>query len=80
MDKVIHAHKLLNFLMDTEKKYTKEELKIAVSEKFGDGIKFTNCTGNIYSLNEILTFFEERNKIMVSEKGISVNKEEICSH
>ena len=45
--------------------------------QFGD-VRFTNCTNNIYTFNEIIEFLSKRNKILFNTNGIEVNEVNIC--
>jgi len=78
MKNAIHAHELINFLL--ERNYSKEDLKKVVSKKFEENAKFTNCSGNVFTFDEALTFMEKRGKITIKNGKIFANKEEICDH
>jgi|TARA_Y100000310_G_C20685461_1_gene818681 probable metal-binding protein len=80
MENIVHAHELLNLIMGAKNPYTVEELKKIANEKFNKDVKFTNCSGNLYSLNEVLEFFVAKEKIIIKDNMISVNKEKICNH
>ncbi len=79
MNKVIHAHELMDFIDENPGIQTYDELKTQFVNLIGN-VQFTNCTKNVYSFEEIVKFLSERNKITYTEKGIEVIKEHKCDH
>lgn len=80
MDKVIHAHDLLDFIDNNSEEMSPAVLKIEFEKQHGKGVGFTNCTRQVYNFDEILVFLSQRNKIRSTENGIVVNKEHQCDH
>jgi probable metal-binding protein len=79
MDKIIHAHALMDFIEENPNLLSIQELKTEFEKQFGE-VKFTNCTNQIYDLEEIFTFLTQRNKIRKNSEGIEVIKEHRCDH
>ena len=79
MNKVIHAHALMDFIEKNPNILSIQELKTKFEKQFGE-VKFTNCTNQIYDLEEILIFLQQRNKVQNNSKGIEVIKEHRCDH
>ncbi|MCK4903104.1 MAG: DUF2492 family protein [Candidatus Marinimicrobia bacterium] len=79
MDKVIHAHALMDFIDENPNILSILELKTKFQKQFGD-VRFTNCTNQIYNLEEIFTFLSQRNKVRHNSEGIEVIKEHRCDH
>ena len=77
MDNVIHAHVLMDFILTNQQLSSLEEIKKEFTIQFGD-VRFTNCTNNIYTFNEIIEFLSKRNKILFNTNGIEVNEVNIC--
>ncbi|MBL7055918.1 DUF2492 family protein [Candidatus Woesearchaeota archaeon] len=77
MEKIIHAHKILEIL---ENPRSLEELQETVSEKFGDSALFTNCSGKKFTFEEAISFFKEKEKIYLENTKLHLNKEKICNH
>jgi probable metal-binding protein len=79
MDKLIHAHVLMDFIEENPKISSVQELKTKFENQFGE-VKFTNCTNQVYNLEEIYIFLEQRNKVRHNSEGIEVIKEHRCDH
>ena len=79
MNKVIHAHALMDFMQANPNISTIPELKVEFEKHFGD-VRFTNCTNQIYNFEEILEFLSQRNKIQYRTDGVEVNEEHRCDH
>lgn len=80
MEKIIHAHEVLNLLSSFENGVSKEELNLILTEKFGTKFNFTNCSGNKYSYDEILEFMTLKNKITTKDEKLILNRQNICHH
>jgi len=79
MNKVIHAHTLMDFIQANPQISDLNDLKIQFKKKFGE-TGFTNCTNQIYNFEEILEFLSQRNKIEFGSNGVAVNEEHRCNH
>ena len=79
MNKVIHAHALMDFMEENPKFLTVAELKSAFEKQNGE-VMFTNCTNQVYTFEEILVFLSQRNKIQTKSDGMEVIKEHRCDH
>ncbi len=79
MDKVIHAHILMDFIEKNPNILSIQELKTKFEEQFGQ-VAFTNCTNQIYNFEEILEFLQQRNKIYYDSERIELTKEHRCEH
>ncbi len=74
----IHAHNVLNLLR--EQPMSKSELEMAVCEAFGEQARFRTCKCNGFTLETLLEFFIEREKVIVKEGIWMVNAERVCGH
>jgi probable metal-binding protein len=79
MNKVIHAHALMDFIQENPNILSIQELKIEFEKQFGE-VRFTNCTNQLYDFEEIYTFLSQRNKIYLNSNGIEVIREHRCDH
>ncbi len=75
MTDLIHGHEILNHLAECDAPQPVEALK----QKFGANSRFTNCKGNEFSFDELITFLHQRGKIALTPEGITVYKEKICN-
>tara|TARA_Y100001956_G_scaffold59909_1_gene59478 strand:+ start:4194 stop:4427 length:234 start_codon:yes stop_codon:yes gene_type:complete len=74
----IHAHKVLNLLR--EKPMSEAELRQAVNQEFGEQATFRTCSLNGFDLDALLTFFIQREKIVLQDDKWAINLERVCSH
>ncbi|MEF1284654.1 YecH family protein [Vibrio sp. M250220] len=78
MTNEIHAHNVLNLLR--EQPMSKSDLEQAVSEAFGEQARFRTCKCNGFTLETLLEFFIDREKVIVQDGIWMVNAERVCSH
>ena len=79
MSNVIHAHELMDFMQTNPQFSSLDEIKAEFEKQHGE-VKFTNCTNQIYTFEEILVFLSQRNKIQYHSNGVNVNEEHRCDH
>ena len=79
MNKVVHAHALMDFMEENPKYLTVAKLKTEFEKQYGE-VMFTNCTNQIYTIEEIIVFLSQRNKIQTNSEGMEVIKEHRCDH
>ncbi|UCD39095.1 MAG: DUF2492 family protein [Fidelibacterota bacterium] len=80
MNQVFHAHELLHLLMAADSPISEDALRIKANQRFGENAYFTNCTGRLYSFDEIMDFLTSRNKVLVRDGGIYVITHNVCDH
>jgi len=59
---------------------SKSELESVVNETFGEQVRFRTCKCNGFTLDKLLEFFIEREKVIVQEGIWQINAERVCSH
>jgi len=69
----------MDFIQSNPQVSSLSELKIEFEKQFGD-MRFTNCTNQIYTFEEIIEFLSQRNKIQNKTNGVEVNEEHRCDH
>ncbi|MFC1583372.1 YecH family metal-binding protein [Candidatus Neomarinimicrobiota bacterium] len=80
MPKVMHAHGLLELLMESEGPVSREALRELVNERFGEDIYYTNCTRQLYTFDQMIEFLEAREKVVVENGSLEVQKHNVCEH
>lgn len=73
----IHAHEVLRMMEGNS--YSREDLKVAIIEKFGIEQLFYTCSAENMTTDEIINFLENKDKFMPSGEGFTVNLEKVCS-
>ena len=76
----VHAHEILNLLLEVPRALPQGELQEQLEDRFGVGVRFTNCFGDIYDFDQIIPFLASQGKIVLSPDGITVCREEIGDH
>ena len=70
----------MQMMVESGKFYTKETLKKAIVEKFGEDARFFTCSAEGMTAGEIIEFLEQRGKFLASDSGFSTDAGKICSH
>ena len=79
MNNVIHAHALMDFMQANPQLSSLKDIRTEFEKQFGD-VRFTNCTNQIYTFDEIIEFLTQRSKIQHHKNGVDVNEEHRCDH
>ncbi len=74
---MIHAHEILRMMEGNT--YTKENLKLAIIEKFGSEARFNTCSAEGMNANEVIEFLEQKGKFKPSENGFTMDISKVCS-
>jgi len=77
MNNVLHAHELMDFIQTRSEFSSIEKIK-SEFEKVHGNVKFTNCTNQIYTFEEIIQFLQQRDKIQLNVNGVKVIKDHRC--
>ena len=80
MPNQIHGHDVMQMMLASGKSYTKETLKKAIVEKFGEDARFFTCSAEGMTASEIIEFLEQRGKFSASGSGFKTDAGKICSH
>ena len=80
MPKVMHAHGLLQLLMESEGPVSREALRELVRERFGEDIYYTNCTQQLYTFDQMLEFLEAREKVVVENGNLAAQRQNVYEH
>jgi probable metal-binding protein len=73
MENIIHIHEVLNFLMQENKGFTRNELKNKLIDLFGEDVKFTTCGDHMLNPEQAIDFMYQRDKISVIDGQIRIN-------
>jgi len=75
-----HGHALLNHIIDNGGQVDLSQLRQWALTTYGKDAHYHTCSIEGLSLDGILQFFQERNKVSVNGTTVSVNVESICAH
>jgi probable metal-binding protein len=76
----IHGHVLLNYLIDLGKPVKIEALRKWAREAHGQQARYHTCSVQDLTLDGILGFLQERNKVTLQNGSISAAVTHVCSH
>lgn len=76
----IHAHTVLNMLIENGKDIKIENLKDLINKELGHKCFFKTCSKSGLDVDDLLTFFENMGKIKVSNGVISMINGCGCGH
>ena len=63
--KQIHGHEVMKMMIESEKSYSKDELKKAIINKFGEDARFHTCSVNNMDADEIIVFLEKKDNTAI---------------
>ncbi|WP_039056687.1 YecH family metal-binding protein [Enterobacter sp. Bisph1] len=76
----IHGHEVLNMMIETGERYTKESLATAIIQRFGETSRFHTCSAENLTASELVEFLASRGKFIPSDEGFSTHVSKICQH
>ncbi|MBY6186190.1 YecH family protein [Marinobacter hydrocarbonoclasticus] len=76
----VHAHEFLAMVADAAEPKTLEQLQAMATERFGADVRFHTCKFDDLTIDALLTFLLERDKLMQVGDGYQVNAARVCNH
>lgn len=76
----IHGHALLNYIIDQSEPVKVETLRDWAHAIHGKQARYHTCSAKDLSLDDILSFFQTRNKITIEGGAITAAVSHVCSH
>lgn len=80
MTESVHGHEVLEMMLVSEERYTRESLLNAIAAKFGAGASFHTCSGGSMSAGELIDLLEAKGKIRRSGDYLAADAGNMCSH
>ncbi len=78
MSQSVHAHQALHLL--AEQDLNLKQLLERIELSFGNDATFHTCSSEGMTIEELLEFFVQRQKIFVEGEMLSLNAARVCSH
>ncbi len=78
MSTEIHAHKVLELIK--QQPMTEPELRAAALRAFGAQAQFRTCKRSGFDLDSLLFFFQQQQKVLVTDGVWYFNPARICQH
>ena len=76
----IHGHDVLNMMIESGERYTKESLVEAIHARFGEAARFHTCSASDMTAAELVAFLAARGKFIPAADGFSTYESKICRH
>lgn len=76
----IHAHEVMQMMMERGGAFSRESLAEAISERFGAGARFCSCSAADMDVNTVIDFLESRGKFVAVDDGFNTARDRICNH
>ncbi len=76
----VHGHEVINTVKNLDQTMSKNELVSTINEKFGEDTLFYNCSKNSMTAEQIISFFEQKGKLIITESGFSFGIASGCKH
>ncbi|PMH45438.1 hypothetical protein BCU68_10105 [Vibrio sp. 10N.286.49.B3] len=74
----IHAHNLLNLLVETPMSHS--ELAATIASEYGSEARFCTCKQQGLALDDLLEFLLARQKVVIENEKLTVNTSRVCNH
>ena len=76
----IHGHDVLNMMIESGERYTKESLVEAIHARFGEAARFHTCSASEMTAAELVAFLAARGNFIPAADGFSTYESKICRH
>ena len=76
----IHGHDVLNMMIESGERYTKESLVEAIHARFGEAARFHTCSASEMTAAELVAFLAARGKFIPAADGFSTHESKSCRH
>ncbi|MCG6269102.1 YecH family metal-binding protein [Vibrio furnissii] len=74
----IHAHQVLHLIKQTP--MTESALRDVVCREFGANARFHTCKLSGLDLDSLLTFFQDKRKVVIEDGLWRLNQARVCQH
>ena len=76
----IHGHEVMQMMLEEGGSYTRDSLRTAIVERFGEETRFFTCSAENMTPDELIVFLEERGKFVDAGSGFNTAADKICDH
>ena len=78
--KRVHGHEVMHMMASSGFAYSRESLRAAIHENFGENTRFFTCSADNMSADELISFLESKGKFHPAGAGFGLSTEQICKH
>ena len=76
----VHGHDVMRMMLDSGQSYTKETLRAAIMNRFGEETRFYTCSAENMTADELVEFLGKREKFIATDTGFNTTPDKICDH
>ncbi|TWU41312.1 hypothetical protein Q31b_27510 [Novipirellula aureliae] len=76
----VHGHDIMQMMVESGKRYTKESLRAEIVEKFGEQTRYHTCSKQDMTADELIAFLDTKGKFNETSEGFTTAPENICEH
>jgi len=80
MAEQIHGHEVMAMMIESGQAYTRESLRAAIVDRFGDHARFYTCSADNMTPDELITFLQARGKFHDAGDGFRTDPGKVCNH
>lgn len=80
MEKQIHGHDVLDFMIASGRTFTRASLATAIVDKFGAAARYHTCSAADMTAGQLVALLASKGKFRGTEAGFTVNTENVCRH
>lgn len=80
MSNSIHGHDVMHMMLELGGTFTRESLKLAIDERFGEQARFHTCSAEDMDAGALIEFLRQRGKFVEAADGFNTEAERICNH
>ena len=76
----VHGHEVMRMMSASGEAYTKEALRAAIQERFGEEARFHTCSAENMTADELIAFLESKDKFLFQDGEFTTNAAQMCDH
>lgn len=76
----IHAHEVMQMMLEKGGGFSRESLEQAIIAEFGADARFYSCSASGMDVAAVIAFLENRGKFVPRDGGFNTAADKICNH
>jgi len=76
----VHGHEVMQMMVNSGESYTRDSLRTAIHDQFGEEARFFTCSDQGMTADELIQFLEAKGKFQPVGEGFTTVPEAICNH
>ena len=80
MPEQVHGHEVMRMMLESDGAFTKDSLRAAIVERFGEATRFCTCSAENMTAEQLVDFLESRGKFVGTGEAFQTQADKICDH